>query len=78
MAIQSLSVRKKSQTLVWLPSTSLTKKETEHPRWWSLSAMAVEVATAAEVAATVVVGADTVAAAMVAVAAAMVVAAADA
>jgi hypothetical protein len=31
----------------WLPSTYLTKKATEHPRWYSLSATAAEAAAAA-------------------------------
>src|SRR4029453_9708412 len=43
MAINSLLVRKKSRMSAWLPSTYSTKKATEHPRWYSLSATAAEV-----------------------------------
>jgi hypothetical protein len=49
MANKSLFMRKKSQTLAWQRSTSSTKKgATEHPRWWSLSAMAAAAVMAAE------------------------------
>jgi hypothetical protein len=70
VAIKSLSVRKKSQTLAWRRSTSSTKKATEHPRKYNSLAMAAMAATAAEVtalvAATVVEVAITAAGAMVA------------
>src|SRR6185312_14441552 len=70
MAIRSSSVRKKSQTLAWRPSTSSTEKvATVHLRWWSLSAVAAAVM-AAEAAAMVVGGATLVAAAEVAITAA--------
>jgi hypothetical protein len=55
MAIKSLSVRKKYQTLAWQRSMSSTKKATEHPRTYSLSAMAATAATAVEATAATVV-----------------------
>jgi len=47
MAIKSSSVRRKSQTSAWLPSTSSTKKGMIHLRWCSLSAMAAAAVMAA-------------------------------
>src|SRR4026208_95464 len=70
MAIKSSSVRRKSRTLAWRPSTSSTKKAaTVHLRWWSLSAVAA-VIRVAEGAVMVVGGATLVAAAEVAITAA--------
>src|SRR6185295_15981517 len=70
MAIKSSSVRRKSRTLAWRPSTSSTEKvATVHLRWWSLSAVAA-VVMVAEAAVMVVGGATLVAAAEVAITAA--------
>jgi hypothetical protein len=44
-------MRKKSQTLAWRRSMSSAKKATEHPQWYSLSAMAAAAVMAAAVAA---------------------------
>src|SRR5215472_14664893 len=55
-AQESLSVKRRFRTSAWRPSTSSTKKATEHPRWYNLSATAaadVTVAADATVAAAV-------------------------
>src|SRR5262249_30651096 len=62
-AIESPFMRKKSQTLAWRRSMSSTKKATEHPQWYSLSAMVVAAVTVVEDAMAVEVGATAVVAA---------------